>query len=112
MKLTKLTGLTNVTYKAEIIDAKAVSQVTPSVVIFRQYDTHIYIFERFGEAEGFVDKELERFIFSEIGSIGVGPKEYACGPRWRIEEFIEDGEHPDCPTQNDANFQLNLMSAV
>lgn len=61
----------------------------------------IFFITRFGEAEGFVDKELEKFIFREIGSIEVGPKELVCGSGWRIEEYIVDGTHPDSECEID-----------
>jgi choline/ethanolamine kinase len=39
-------------------------------------------------------KDLEKYIFSQIGNMDIGPKELACGNKWRIEEFIFDGTHP------------------
>jgi choline/ethanolamine kinase len=75
---------------AKIVDSS--EPVEPTTVIFRE----------FGNTEGFVDKNLEQFIFSEIGRMNLGPKEYAAAPRWRIEEFINDATHPTCDMQHEA----------
>lgn len=64
---------------------------------------------RFGEAEGFVDKDIEKFVFQEIGKLDLGPKEYASGQNWRIEEYVMNGVHPDSHEQRDPSFQFNLM---
>ncbi|KAM3137432.1 hypothetical protein pb186bvf_010405 [Paramecium bursaria] len=97
IKLTPLTGLTNITYKAE-----ALIPATPKAIVFRQ----------FGNAEGFIDHQLEKIIFRTISDKKLGPQEYSCSETWRMEEFIERAEHPNNQTMVDSEFCFNVVGLI
>ncbi|KRX02634.1 Protein kinase-like domain [Pseudocohnilembus persalinus] len=78
--LQKLTGLTNETFK-----------------VSHKFDQKKkYVLRIFGKAEGLVQPEKENKIFVSLGEQELGPKCIAVEVGvWRIEEFIDNGIHPD-----------------
>ncbi|CAD8179736.1 unnamed protein product [Paramecium octaurelia] len=97
ISISRLTGLTNITYKAQ-----AMIDTTPQTLLFRE----------FGNAEGFVDSQQERIIFKSISDLDLGPQQLECGDRWRMEEFVKDGVHPNNQKMADANFQFKSMGVL
>ncbi|CAD8206356.1 unnamed protein product [Paramecium pentaurelia] len=97
ISITRLTGLTNITYKAQ-----AMIDTTPQTILFRE----------FGNAEGFVDSQQERIIFKTISDMDLGPQELECGNSWRMEEFVKDGVHPNNQKMAEANFQFKSMGVL
>ncbi|CAK65437.1 unnamed protein product (macronuclear) [Paramecium tetraurelia] len=97
ISISRLTGLTNITYKAQ-----AMIDTTPQTILFRE----------FGNAEGFVDSQQERIIFKSISDMDLGPQQLECGDRWRMEEYVKDGVHPNNQKMADANFQFKSMAVL
>ncbi|CAD8206045.1 unnamed protein product [Paramecium octaurelia] len=97
ISITRLTGLTNITYKAQ-----AMIDTTPQTILFRE----------FGNAEGFVDSQQERIIFKTISDMDLGPQQLECGNSWRMEEFVKDGVHPNNQKMAEADFQFKSMGVL
>ncbi|CAK57084.1 unnamed protein product (macronuclear) [Paramecium tetraurelia] len=95
--ISRLTGLTNITYKAQ-----AMIDTTPQTILFRE----------FGNAEGFVDSQQERIIFKTISDMDLGPQQLECGNSWRMEEFVKDGVHPNNQKMAEADFQFKSMGVL
>ncbi|CAD8208470.1 unnamed protein product [Paramecium pentaurelia] len=97
INISRLTGLTNITYKAQ-----AMMDTTPQTILFRE----------FGNAEGFVDSQQERIVFKTISDMDLGPQQLECGDSWRMEEFVKDGVHPNNQKMAEANFQFKSMGVL
>lgn len=93
IELKKLTGLTNATYRAINNDPNLTSANKTAVIRI------------FGTVEGLVDKKKEHAIFCELGKNGSGPKCLAYGGSWRIEEYIDQGVHPDLVTMRNKTYR-------
>ncbi|CAD8124234.1 unnamed protein product [Paramecium sonneborni] len=97
ISISRLTGLTNITYKAQ-----AMIDTTPQTILFRE----------FGNAEGFVDSQQERIVFKTISDMDLGPQLLECGNSWRMEEFVKDGVHPNNEKMADSDFQFKSMGVL
>ncbi|KAL4450879.1 hypothetical protein ABPG74_011721 [Tetrahymena malaccensis] len=93
IELKKLTGLTNATYRAKNNDPNLTTS------------NKIAVIRIFGTVEGLVDKAKEHTIFNELGKNGAGPKCLAYGGSWRIEEYIDQGVHPDLITMRSKTYR-------
>lgn len=81
---TKLPGLSNEIHKVSFQDPQHLHQhVQPKNIVLRI----------FGDLGGLVDPANEHRIFVELGKCGVGPLCLAYGGKWRLEQFIEQGQH-------------------
>ncbi|CAD8083992.1 unnamed protein product [Paramecium sonneborni] len=97
IQISRLAGLTNITYKVEINE-----EIIPKTIVFRE----------FGNAEGFVDSKQERIIFKTISDLELGPKQLQCGDIWRMEEFVTDGIHPTNQKMGSPLFQFRSMGVL
>ncbi|CAD8192250.1 unnamed protein product [Paramecium octaurelia] len=97
IQITRLAGLTNITYKVE-----TQVEVMPRTIVFRE----------FGNAEGFVDSKQERIIFKTISDLELGPRQLQCGDIWRMEEFVTNGVHPTNEKMGSPLFQFKSMGVL
>eukprot|EP00827_Trimyema_finlayi_P001293 TRINITY_DN1484_c0_g2_i3.p1 TRINITY_DN1484_c0_g2~~TRINITY_DN1484_c0_g2_i3.p1 ORF type:complete len:383 (-),score=74.21 TRINITY_DN1484_c0_g2_i3:62-1210(-) len=95
VKLTRQTGLTNITYKVALKE-KASSET--SRLIYRYFcKNHVYI-----------DRNHERAVFDLMEKNQLGPRAIYQTEEYRLEEFI-DGIHPNIKETNTQYFR-NLIS--
>ncbi|CAD8081041.1 unnamed protein product [Paramecium primaurelia] len=97
IQITRLAGLTNITYKVETQE-----EILPKTIVFRE----------FGNAEGFVDSKQERIVFKTISDLELGPKQLQCGDIWRMEEFVTNGVHPTNEKMGSSLFQFKSMGVL
>lgn len=96
----RLTGFTNITYKVKITNNPC--NIQPDILVYREFCPH----------EGFFSRKDEIYIFSSLGSQGLGPKSYGCDDKtFRLEEFIV-GRHPNPDIMSSREFTLAMAKYI